>query len=406
MNDRIGRAPPSLKGKGMSDLHTTISSALLLILPYAQMTIVIIFINQKMINMKKPILLIFLALFFYNGFSQNPCKDQSWILVPEKSDEFSGASLNASKWYKLDTSFQWGVEEYSSDYAIVGVKAGEPLTKDGYLTLLTKKVGSVYYTGGIKSNVTNATAHGYGYFEIKARIPKGKGFWTAFWLNASNGSLSNPPYWFDEIDILEPSGCTSLNANVNVTGWWDEYKSSASDQKKKYGETVQTNLPDLSISDHKFAVEWLPNRIIFYFDDQPFASFYNRQTVPSHPMHIYINQEIGPIDNAFLDSQYANLFPDPVCLPDASTDISLPQCFSIDYFRYYQLKMDCNTVVNQSNVDFTTFNYAVKKSITIGNSTIPQNSNVTLRATDFIQLNGGFTLPLGSELNIVPTPCF
>ena len=60
----------------------------------------------------------------------------------------------------------------------------------------------------------------------------------------------------------------------------------------------------------------------------------------------------------------------------------------------------------ESNVDFTTFNYAVKKSITIGNSTIPQNSNVTLRATDFIQLNGGFTLPLGSELNIVPTPCF
>ncbi|MCL2722755.1 MAG: hypothetical protein FWD47_15605 [Treponema sp.] len=81
----------------------------------------------------------------------------------------------------------------------------------------------------------------------------------------------------------------------------------------------------------------------------------------------------------------------------------------VDYVKVYQLKYDCGTTV-VGIPDFSTFDYKVKKSITLNSPmywtgrTAAMNK-VTLRATDFIELQGGFEVPLGVELNIIPTSC-
>jgi hypothetical protein len=56
-------------------------------------------------------------------------------------------------------------------------------------------------------------------------------------------------------------------------------------------------------------------------------------------------------------------------------------------------------------INFATFDYRVKKSITISNSTVQSNQKVTLRATDFITLENDYTVPLGAEFCAMPTPC-
>jgi hypothetical protein len=49
---------------------------------------------------------------------------------------------------------------------------------------------------------------------------------------------------------------------------------------------------------------------------------------------------------------------------------------------------------------------AVQKSITLsGATTIPAGSNISLRATDFIELKAGFEVPTGRELYLDVTPC-
>jgi hypothetical protein len=51
--------------------------------------------------------------------------------------------------------------------------------------------------------------------------------------------------------------------------------------------------------------------------------------------------------------------------------------------------------------NFSSFNYTVKKSITLsGTTTIPNGQNISLRAQDFIEFKDGFVLP-NSSMDIV-----
>ena len=94
---------------------------------------------------------------------------------------------------------------------------------------------------------------------------------------------------------------------------------------------------------------------------------------------------------------------DSLHLPPTSP--SFTEYMYVDYIKVHQLKCDKYTVVNEIS-NFNTYNYAVKKSITLsGATTIPAGSNISLRATNFIELKNGFEVPLGAELYLDINPC-
>src|SRR6185437_12244267 len=117
-------------------------------------------------------------------------------------DEFDGSKLDESKWmdrYPYGRTHSNNEQEY---YAPDGYTVS-----DGQLHLNAKpvradardKTKGMPYTSGM------ASSHGkfsqkYGWFEIRARFPSGKGYWPAFWLLPENGG------WPPEIDILEILG--------------------------------------------------------------------------------------------------------------------------------------------------------------------------------------------------------
>lgn len=328
----------------------------------------------------KQIIFIFLSCtLIINVFAQTPSNDANWVKNNSKSDEFNGSSLD-SKWNAMSpSSFRYGLEIYQTNY----------VQFDGTnLKLKSDKIGSEYWTGGIKSASAN---YHYGYFEIVATIPKGKGFWTAFWLHADKWNpWPDKREWYDEIDILEPGGCQSINADINEVGIWEK---DGDKTIKKYATYVYSGLPDLSATEHRFAVEWLPNYVVFYFNGQPFNKFCNNSAIPTHPMTVLINQEIGK----------------PSCEPNSITDAKLPQYFKINWFRYYELDFDCTDAITSSEgngFNFSTFDYKVKKSFTLSNTSVPSGSKVTLRANEFVELSNNFTVPLGSEFVISATPCY
>ena len=71
----------------------------------------------------------------------------------------------------------------------------------------------------------------------------------------------------------------------------------------------------------------------------------------------------------------------------------------------YQIKYDCKTPIIEIS-DYDNFDYRVKKSITLSSaSSLLSGQNVSLRATDFIELTNGFEVPEGAELYLDVNPC-
>jgi beta-glucanase (GH16 family) len=102
----------------------------------------------------------------------------------------------------------------------------------------------------------------YGYFEMEAKLPVGKGTWPAFWLY-NHDQAAHP-----EIDIMEAYAGGGPNS-----GWSDSNLHPTA-----YGATAWPNggdaasifqmvaTPDLSAGFHKYGMKWEPNKLTFYFD--------------------------------------------------------------------------------------------------------------------------------------------
>jgi len=226
----------------------------------------------------------------------------------------------------------------------------------------------------------------YGYYEINCKLPKGRGFWPAFWLHADHDCG-----YGHEIDILEPSGAMMENAiqyGANNHGrFYDPSAINSPDHCTELADGGVVNVLPMNQAFYSYSCEWLPSSIKYYYNNnsQP-VRHYRGSMVPRSPRYLNINVAIDPFDN----SKPNHLTP-------------FPSKMEIDYIRYYTLKLDCNIEVVQSNFNFATHQYSVKKLYKLSNSLVPVGGRHTLRATDYIELNSEFTVPLGAEFAIIPT---
>lgn len=310
---------------------------------------------------------------------QSPPTDLNWSLNSSKSDEFNSTILH-SKWQKM-TGVKWGVSTFDPSYVLL---------TGSTMKLKADKINGNYFTGGIQTydNINPADKYRYGYYEISAKFPYGKGFWPAFWVyDDSTG-------WYEEIDVFEPNGEQFQYCDRNVLGYHKliQLPPPFPSGPSKVYQSSQDYLPNLSQAYHKFAVEWLPNKLVFYFDDQPTSAYCVQANMPSHHLMTLIDLQIDG-NNA----------------PNSST--LFPQYWEFDWFRHYELKRDCNTPVvisGPGSFNFSNSNsYALKKSFTfLSGFTVPSGINATLRATDFFLFNQGFTVPQNTQFTATVSPCY
>ena len=142
----------------------------------------------------------------------------------------------------------------------------------------------------------------YGVFEIRARVPKGRGFWPGFWLLPSDSS------WPPEIDALEVLGDETTKLYVSA-------HSKAEGEHAASGGEVP--VPDLSSDFHRYTVEWQKDFIRWYLDGVEIE----RTATPADmhkPMYLLANLAVGGWHGA----------------PDSST--RFPGIYAIDYIRGYR----------------------------------------------------------------------
>lgn len=180
--------------------------------------------------------------------------------------------------------------------------------KNGALQIIAKRttLSSLYgyrFTSGLITTEPTFTQT-YGVFEMRAKLPKGRGIWPAFWLLPADKS------WPPEIDVMEFLG-------HEPTVYYTTLHSSVGGVQTK-SDIPAISIPDASAGFHTYTVEWTPTEIIFYFDDKEVA----RRPTPADmnkPFYILANLAIG--------GSWAGS-------PTATT--IFPAIYEIDYIRAYK----------------------------------------------------------------------
>jgi beta-glucanase (GH16 family) len=169
-----------------------------------------------------------------------------------------------------------------------------------------------YTSGAITTKDTFSTT--YGYFEIRAQMPAGKGLWPAFWLMPADKST------FPELDVVEMIGDKPNELVTNL-----HYHA---DGEQKSWQTFIA-VPDMSRAYHTYAANWAPDTVTWYFDGRPVA-YINTPPDMHKPMYLLVNLAIG------------GSWPGS---PDATT--KFPAQYRIDYVRAYRHKSASDHPVRQ-----------------------------------------------------------
>ncbi len=135
--------------------------------------------------------------------------------------------------------------------------------------------GALYQSGLITSQ--RLFSQRYGYFEMRAQPPRGRGMWPAFWLLPADGK------WPPEIDVMEMLGDAPATYYVSLHARLDG---------KPLDSITRVPAPDLSAGFHVFGVAWRPDRIRFYLDD----TMVHESATPADmhsPMYLLANLAVG-----------------------------------------------------------------------------------------------------------------
>jgi beta-glucanase (GH16 family) len=250
-----------------------------------------------------------------------PPERKDWKLVWH--DEFNGRKLSTKRWNIL-------TREQSKHNELQYYVPDDVYIEKGCLRLRSRvrDFGSQHYTSG-RVDTSGKFAPVYGRFEIRARLPGGKGLWPAHWLYpqnrdwamerlmaqaVTNGLAKLIPEerpWYSEIDIMEFLGHTNIVYGTLHYSTFDGQKKSSSGKLK--GDE------DFTKDFHVYTLEWEPDVMRWFVDGRMIHS--TTKGIPHTPHYLILNTAVGG---------------DWPGNPDETT--VFPQFHDIDYVRVYQHK--------------------------------------------------------------------
>jgi len=253
-------------------------------------------------------------------YSQNVGARNEWRLV--WSDEFNYEGLpDASKWSYDVGGHGWGNKElqYYTDKRKENARV-----ENGNLVIEARRdswEGHKYTSARVVSKGKGDWT--YGRFEVKAKLPSGRGTWPAIWMLPTGWEYGRWPN-SGEIDIMEHVGFDPDVIHVSVHT--KSYHHSINTQKSSKIE-VKHARNDFNV----YAVEWTPEEIRGFVNEQHFFTFKNeRLTKPAadfkqwpfdKPFHLLLNIAVGGMWGG-----------------QKGVDESIwPQRMEVDYVRVYQL---------------------------------------------------------------------
>ena len=235
-------------------------------------------------------------------------------------DEFEGQAIDATKW-RYDTSRNaagWYNHErqyYAADRpenariekgALVIEARRETLSKARF-----PDWGGQAYTS---AKLVSRTPLGYGFYEIRAKLPCGRGGWPALWLVPSDGQ------WPDEgeIDIMEMVGWDPNVIHATL-------HSGAYNHVKGTQRGAQTHVATACTAFHRYQLDWRTDAITIGVDGRAIMRVANDGTGKpawpfTRPYDLILNLAVG--------GDWGG--------QKGVDDAAFPQRMTVDYVRYWR----------------------------------------------------------------------
>jgi beta-glucanase (GH16 family) len=227
------------------------------------------------------------------------------------AEEFDGTTLDGTRW---STCYWWSTTTCTNagNNELELYAPANAEMRDGTLRLTARREqgaldGETFdYSSGMISGARGDTAmvrFRYGYIETRARVPRGLGLWSAFWLLPA-GQISRP-----EIDIFEIVGEKPNIVEQSV-------HAEDRDLPRRFRE-VETD--DLTADWHTYGLRWEPHGLRWYVDGEETFRVDDAAYIPQQDMYVIANLAVG---GDFTEA------------PDETTPF--PSTLELDYVRVWQ----------------------------------------------------------------------
>ena len=351
------------------------------------------------------------------------CDNSPWILVFE--DDFLGSELDTSTW-------NIGMEggschlRYGNHEQQYYTQEGNCEVSDGKLNIVAKEVTPFYARAvdyknddeilsyGILNlrefkytscNVETKRKFSFGRFEARVKLPKGKGFWPAFWLY---GGKFHGVERYNELDIFEFMNEKThgvyepeLLSKVHImTSHFEVDSICHCTESQNHGIDFSQSYNDFRAVWDKKSTSWYVNAGLKFEKYKLFwwwlhcrikegKSYYSHITHPEDPMSLILNLAIQGNEA------------DTTNAPDSSTPF--PGQMQVDWVRVWYRMKEEDVVIDSMGecvLDNELFNAVTGNNVTINcDYVVPKGQQLSLSASGDVILKSGFVTETGSVFN-------
>ena len=171
--------------------------------------------------------------------------------------------------------------------------------------------GGQNYTSG---KLVTRGDYGYGFYEVRARLPCGRGMWPAIWLLPEGGT------WPDEgeIDLMEMVGWDPNVVHATL-------HTGAFNHRLNTQRGAQVTIASACTDFHRYQLSWTPDAITIGVDDRAYMRVANDQPGGkpawpfTRPYKLILNLAVGGDWGGKMGVD----------------DAALPQSMQVDYVRYW-----------------------------------------------------------------------
>lgn len=237
-------------------------------------------------------------------------------------DDFaSGTMVDETSW-----TYEQGYVRNKENQYYTARRTENCRIEDGMLVIEGRKEDSLFqeeaqYTSA--SIITNKKkSWKYGRFEIRAKIPAGKGSWPAFWMKGDSQNTGSSWPNCGEIDVMEYAGKDPNIMIHNAIYGGSDGKAVHSTKKYSYGSSLADDF-------HIYSLHWDEKQLVFAIDNKVTHTV-DLTLIPSGQNPF--NQKFSVLLNLALGSDTASTLGGPL---DPSI---LPIRYYVDYVHVYQEK--------------------------------------------------------------------
>lgn len=237
------------------------------------------------------------------------------------SDEFEEDGLpDSTKWWFDQRQNRWYPDAL---FFTTAHREANARVEDGRLIIEAHKetFGGREYT---VARLTSKQAWTYGWYEISARLPEGRGVKSAIWMVSNSNPYGSWP-GSGEIDIMEFVGYKP--GIIHATVHTEAYNHRIGNHQVK-----RLRIPDASSEFHLYAMEWTESAIKIHVDNTHYYTFENERL-----QNTSADQRHWPFDHAFHFILTISVGGNWAGTEGVDPDI-WPQRMELDYMRIYACK--------------------------------------------------------------------